>query len=257
VTPAVAERAVAEAQRALRRVGLASLAWRIGLGEERRFWDRYLATGGLDWPEELVDRTRPDRPINDALRGLVEAAPEDPVRVLDVGSGPLSWVGTAHPDRRIELTAVDPLARWYAVLYERHGVEPAVRPRPGRAEHLRRQFPVDHFDVTVARNCLDHGTDPRHAITELLAVTRRGGFVYLEHAEREGANQHYRGLHQWDLWVEDGTLALGYRRARVDLTAVLAAARSVRAERGEDGWVRVWLQKAWPDPQSNRIRPTR
>jgi SAM-dependent methyltransferase len=243
VTSVAADRARAGAQRALHRVGLASIAWRVGLDEERRFWDRYLATGGSDWPEEFEERTRPDRPVNDALRGLVEAAPTDPVRVLDVGSGPLTWVGTGHPERRVELTAVDPLARWYATLYERHGVEPVVRPVPGRAERLRRRFPDGHFDVSVARNCLDHGTDPRRALAQLLAVTRPGGVVYLEHAEREGANQRYRGLHQWDLWVEDGRLALGRRAERVDLAPVLGSLADARAEVGDDRWVRAWLQK--------------
>jgi len=238
-----AERARAEAQRVLHRVGLAGLAWRMGLDEERRFWDRYLATGGSDWPGEFAERIRPDRPVNDALRGLVEATPTDPVRVLDVGSGPLTWVATVHPERRVELTAVDPLADWYATLFERHGVRPAVPPVVGRAERLRRRFPSGRFDVVVARNSLDHGTDPRRALGEMLSVTRPGGFVYLEHVEREGANQRYRGLHQWDFWVEDDALALGHRSGRVDLTAVLAPVSSVRAELGPDRWVRVWLQK--------------
>jgi SAM-dependent methyltransferase len=240
---ALADRVRAGAQHGLHRVGLASLAWRVGLSDERDFWDRYLASGGLNWPEEAEERLRPNRPVNDALVGLVEATATDPVRVLDVGSGPLSWVGTAHPGREVQLTAVDPLARWYATLFERHGVEPAVRPVAGRAERLRRRFPPGSFDVVVARNSLDHGTDPRRAIGEMLAVTRPGGFVYLEHAEREGANQRYRGLHQWDFWVEDGELALGHRTATLDLDDVLAPVRSVRAELGPDRWVRVWLHK--------------
>jgi SAM-dependent methyltransferase len=240
---ALAERARAGCQVVLHRVGLSSVAWRVGLGEERRFWDRYLATGGAAWPEEYAERLSPERPVNDALLGLVASAPHEPVRILDVGSGPLTWVGTAS-GRRVEVTAVDPLADWYGVLFDRYGLTPSVRPQRQRAERLRRSFPEGHFDVVVARNALDHGVDPRRALDHMIAVTRPGGFVYLEHAEREGANQRYRGLHQWDFWVEDGRLQLGHRGATVDLTVVLAATPEIRAERGPDGWIRVWLQKA-------------
>ena len=188
----------------------------------------------------------PGRPVNDALLGLVAAAPQDPVTILDVGSGPLTWVGTGGTGRQVEVTAVDPLASWYAALFGRHGIEPSVRPVPGRAERLRQVFPDGRFDVVVARNALDHGVDPRRALLEMLAVTRPGGFVYLEHAEREGANQHYRGLHQWDFSVESGRLRLGHRSADVDLASVLAEVSSARAETGPDGWVRVWMHKHDP-----------
>jgi hypothetical protein len=76
----------------------------------------------------------------------------------------------------------------------------------------------------------------------MLAVTRPGGLVWLEHASHEGANQRYRGLHQWDLEADGDHLVLGDRRRRRDLTVELAEVADVWAEVHDDGWVRAELR---------------
>jgi SAM-dependent methyltransferase len=231
------------AQAGLHRVGAHDLAWRLGLAEERAFWDQYLATRGLHWPEEYADRVRPDRQLDGVVADLIRSVDGDPVRVLDVGSGPLSAFAGNIPGRAIEVTAVDPLADWYGRLYERHGVMPPVRPRPGRVEELERLLPTGHFDVVAARNALDHCADPVEGVRQMLSMTRPGGWVYLEHAEREGATRRYRGLHHWDLWVADGRLRLGHRGDHVDL-ADGAGARVVESTTDDEGWVRATLQRS-------------
>ena len=214
------------------------------MAEERTFWDAYLATGGLHWPEEYADRTRPDRLVDEHVAALVRLAPHDPVRrILDVGSGPLSAVAGTVPGRTVELVAVDPLARWYGVLYRRHDVSPLVRPVEGRAESLRTSVPADHFDVVVARNALDHAVDPSRAVREMLAVARPGGWVHLEHAEREGERRRYRGLHHWDFLEVDGHLLVGHRGIRKDLTVELEDVAEVSVDTDAQGWIRARMHR--------------
>jgi SAM-dependent methyltransferase len=239
---AVVDELRARSQAVLHRVGAHRLAWRLGLAEERRFWDEYLATGGLDWPEEYADRLRPDRELIGPVADLLRDVPRDAVRLLDVGSGPLSAFAGRVAGRTVELVAVDPLADWYAELYERHGVEPHVRPRPGRVESLVDVLGDDRFDVVAARNALDHCADPVEGLRQMVAVTRPGGWVYLEHAEREGATRRYRGLHHWDLWAEDGRLLVGDGDDGRDLASAVGGVDEVRAEADEWGWVRARLR---------------
>ncbi|HYF45822.1 MAG TPA: methyltransferase domain-containing protein [Acidimicrobiales bacterium] len=238
-----AEELRAGAQAVLHRVGAHRAAWRLGLADEVDFWDRYLGTGGLDWPEEFADRVDPQRELTGPVADLVRDVPYDPVRVLDVGSGPLSAFAGAVPGRAVELVAVDPLADRYAALCARHGVPTHVRPTVARVEALTDVLPLAQFDVVVARNALDHSDDPVRGVTEMLAVTRPGGWLYLEHAEREGQNRRYRGLHHWDLWAEDGRPLVGHGSAGTDLAALDGVAMT-HTEVDEAGWVRVWLQRA-------------
>jgi len=231
-------------QRGLQRVGLASLAWRLGLAEERRFWEAYLGTGGLDWPEEYARRTDPATELEPHLEMRLAAVTDRVPQVLDVGSGPLTALGRRPGGAPMDLVAVDPLADWYAVLYERHGLEPRVRPQVGRAEQVADRFGTDRFDLVFCRNALDHGVDPVLGIDQMVTATRPGGSVHLEHAAREGANQHYRGLHQWDIQEVDGRLLVGNRAHATDVSARLAGRAEVEVETGTDGWVRAWITRA-------------
>jgi SAM-dependent methyltransferase len=230
-------------QRGLHRMGLSSVAWRLGLDEERRFWDEYLATGGLHWPEEFARRTSPDTELEPAVEARLATVTDRVPRVLDVGSGPLTALGRRPGGEPMDLVAIDPLADWYGTLYRRHGLEPRVRPRSGRAEEVAALYPDGHFDLVFCRNALDHGVDPVRGIDQMLAVTRPGGWVHLEHAEREGANQHYRGLHQWDLEEVDGRLVVGHRERTTDVTVRLAGRATVVAETDAEGWVRAWITR--------------
>jgi SAM-dependent methyltransferase len=170
---------------------------------------------------------------------LVSSVEANPVRLLDVGSGPLSAFAGEVPGRVLEVEAVDPLADWYGRLYERHDVRPLVRPRPGRIEDLTAVVPSGRFHVVAARNALDHCADPVRGVRQMLAVVRPDGCLYLEHAVREGATRRYRGLHHWDLFAEDGRLRIGHREGDRDLIESAGGAELVAISTDEWGWVRA------------------
>lgn len=210
----------------LRRVLPAELVWRRALPDEVAFWARYVETRGLEHPDEFRRRTDPQAPVEDVLllRAIDAVAPTQPagapVRVVDVGAGPLSSVGARDPRavaRRIELTAVDPLADRYAEMLARAGVRAPVATRACRAEELVERFGAAAFDVAYARNSLDHAADAMAAIWNMVSIVRPGGRVVLVHGRREGEARGYEQLHQWNFDVEDGRLVLWSRRARFDV----------------------------------------
>jgi SAM-dependent methyltransferase len=223
--------------------------WAGGLGEELGYWLRYLRDRGGDWPEDFAHRTDPSAPLQAYVRRHVAARVGSRVRILDVGSGPLTILGKRWRGRRVEIAAVDPLADRYAEMFDRYDIEPLVRPVRGDAERLTDLFPAGSFDAVYAQNCIDHGWDPMRSIAEMLEVARPGGVVLLKHAIDESERMGYAGLHQWNFRAEDGRFVISRPGLRVDAHAELERVADVELEiEPEPGlpeirWLHVALRK--------------
>ncbi len=203
--------------------------WADGLGEETDFWLRWLAEQGGEWGFDYVWRTDPSSPLQPYLTDNIPA-PGDVVRILDVGSGPLTIVGKTWPGRTVEVTAVDPIADRYAALLAEAGVASLVPLVVGEAEKLGALFPASSFDLVYAQNCLDHSHDPLRCVREMLGVVKPGCRVALVHAIDEGEAMQYAGLHQWNFREEDGRFVIWRDGLRVDVTDAVSDLADVRAE---------------------------
>ena len=67
--------------------------WQRGLDGELDHWRRYLTTQGDEWPDEYRTRLDPQAPLADELTALIDVPDGAPVRILDVGAGPLTILG--------------------------------------------------------------------------------------------------------------------------------------------------------------------
>jgi len=227
-----------------------SFRWRSGRKSETAFWDRYLKTRGLRWQAEFERRMSPTLELDAELAGLLSAvlaAGESP-KIVDVGAGPLTVVGKRVGEMSVQLTAIDPLAAEYDALLKKHGLQPPVRTRPGKAEEVADLLPKESFDLAHARNCLDHGLDPFLAVTQMLSVVKPGGYVYLKHRPNEGINENWHGLHQWNFAVSaDGDFTISSRTTEMNVNQALAGLAEVRCElrqEPDDGeWMVVIIQK--------------
>lgn len=212
------------------------------LDDELRFWDKWLRQKGLEWPDDFRDRLNPETPLAQDHRELIDHLPQDEIRILDVGAGPLTVIGKRHPSKRLAITAVDVLAEKYAALLARQHIQPVIRTSFAEAESLTNWFAEDSFDLVNARNCLDHSVDPFKAIGQILLVTRPGCFACLDHVENEGEKQRYRGLHQWNFTVIEDEFVIRGHNLEFNVSRQLA-------DRGEfqcsvrDGWLRVRIRK--------------
>jgi SAM-dependent methyltransferase len=203
--------------------------WRVrplALLSELMFWDRWLAQRGSG--ASMAEMLREDRPAPEALWQFIERAPGDPVRILEVGAGPIGSIGDRHPSRRLEVTPTDVLANQYNRILRRRGIKPKIPTRYADAERLCGQFGAESFDLVYAANCIDHTDDALRAIQEMLSVVRPGGYVVMDHFQDEGAHQDYAGLHKWNLRAEAGKLVLWNRDRRHDLSEILAGSCDVR-----------------------------
>jgi SAM-dependent methyltransferase len=88
-------------------------------------------------------------------------------------------------------------------------------------EELLLFFPTERFDLVHCRNALDHAADPLLGIRQMLAVTRLGGAVALDHFPNEGEREGYSGFHQWNLDLRDGRFVLWTPAETIDVATAL------------------------------------
>jgi SAM-dependent methyltransferase len=163
------------------------------------FWERWIARGGVKL-EERLDRRLTDRAVIECLRRI----PEPEVEIVDVGAGPLTTLGTDFAEKRVSLTAVDPLADHYDRVLHKVGITPPVRTTQCAGEDLLGRFGADRFDLVFCENALDHTPDPLAILTNMFGVVKPGRFVVLNHFRNEAEHASYGQLHQWNFDEQGG-----------------------------------------------------
>jgi SAM-dependent methyltransferase len=228
--------------------------WRRALDDELEFWDDWFSTKGGPWPEDYVRRLDAHGELQENLKAYLPPAEGKAVSILDVGSGPITRLGYVWGDRKIKLTAVDALANRYNALLREHHINPPLTTVAGSAETLRRRFPKDSFDLVYCRNALDHCHSPLRAIRQMLAVTKPGGLVVLEHYENEAEESGYEGLHQWNFDIQDQRLTVWNQSARIDVASEIRDLAETRWEQKHLGrhWVEAVMTKH-PRGEKHRV----
>ncbi len=202
--------------RVLRRFGFLVQAWDKGLPEELQAWEFMLTNHGHNWVvSEYQFRLDPQAELQEEYKRLI-VAPSDgsPVRLLDVGAGPLTSFGKRWSGRTLELFPVDPLADEYNALLARLGLSAPAPSRPGHGEKLPELFEKNFFDLALASNSLDHSYDPLLVIRHMISAVKPGCHVYLGHFKNEAIAAGYTGLHQWNFSLEGGDMILCDGRKR-------------------------------------------
>lgn len=208
----------------------------IALKEEIQYWKRWFKTRGSGYPRDFDSRFNPSQPIQEHVATYIDRLEANCVRILDVGSGPLTKLGKKHPSKHLKITATDLLAEEYDRLLEELGIDPLLRTIYADAERLVERFGRDTYDIVHGQNCIDHTANPLRAIKQMLAVCKPEGFVVLFHAENEGEREQYRQLHQWNFNCRKGSFVIGDMSGReTNVTKSLAALGDVECTRLPDG----------------------
>jgi SAM-dependent methyltransferase len=171
--------------------------WSSGLDSEIEFWDNWFKTGGSLWPDDFTARFNFQTPFNGYVGHHLNFETSE-YTVLDVGSGPITNLGYVHQGRRVEITAVDPLADEYNQIIDNYGLTPPIRTIKGMAENLSDVLPGRKFSVVHSCNALDHSADPIIGIGEMMKLCAPNGTIIITVFRREGIEENYSGLHQWN-----------------------------------------------------------
>jgi SAM-dependent methyltransferase len=228
------------------------VVWREkGVSHELEFWTRWFKTSGYLWPDDFRRRLDAEAPLEERL--IVDRLPElqaDPVTILDVGAGPLTFLGKRSPGRSLRITPVDALADEYDRLLAEFRIEPPVRTVLCPGEKLLDRFPTETFDIAYARNSLDHSYDPLAIIRNMISVVKPGGFVITRLVRAEGEHQNYSGFHQWNFDVENGHLVLWNKATKHDVTKAVddvVRAETFRDDEGGGDWIVCVMRKTRGD----------
>jgi hypothetical protein len=212
-------------RRALMHSGLGRrLWWRTRKSTEVDFWGEWLvgAPGTEQWTSDRESRLDPDTQIRDPLvRAELEGNPAEEISILDVGAGPVTWLGFRYPGKTLTIVPVDPLADEYERLLREAGLDPPIRTIRVAGEALLEHFGPRRFDIAYSTNALDHSADPFTIISNMVAVVRAGGVVLLRHKRNEGEGAQYGGLHQWNFDVVDDELLLWNNAVEVNVGSAL------------------------------------
>lgn len=201
--------------------------WADGVRSELRHWRKSLGQAVKQQLAWYVEMTRPNRPVYSAIAQFLPTS--GPVRVLDVGAGPLSVCGDRLGDRTVELVPIDPLAYFYRQICSEVGAKPPVPTRFGFAEDISTRFAPDTFDAALSVNALDHSIDPVQALIEMLIVTKIGGVLFLDHHRNESEKHSGSGLHQWNFDLEGGDFVISSPDGRVNITRQFKAFADVKS----------------------------
>jgi SAM-dependent methyltransferase len=198
--------------------------WRARKDSEVEFWASWLvgAPGTEQWASDRESRLAPDTEIRDPLvRAELERNPAEEISILDVGAGPVTWLGFRYPGKTLEIVPVDPLADEYDRLLRDANLDPPIRTIRVAGEALLEHFGSRRFDIAYATNALDHSADPLTIISNMVAVVRTGGIVLLRHKRNEGESARYGGLHQWNFDAIDGSLLVWNNAVEVNVGSAL------------------------------------
>lgn len=113
------------------------------------------------------------------------------VRIADLGAGAISTTGSQWPNVEVEVVASDLLAEDYGRYYKKLLI-------PVETQDMEAlTYPDKSFDIVHCVNALDHCTNPRKALQEMIRISKE--WVYLRHASNEGETEKYAGFHQWNI----------------------------------------------------------
>lgn len=149
------------------------------------------------------------RPLQDHVRERIPLPADKVVRILEVGSGPMTIIGNTWEGVQVELYPTDPLADEYARLLREYEITPPNPTTKAFGEELAKRFDANFFDYAQAHNCLDHSLNPMVCIEQMLAVVKPGCCVDLWHYLDEASFREQRGLHQWNFHVVAGAPCIG------------------------------------------------
>ena len=188
------------------------------------FWDNWFKNEGGIYHRVYASITRPERRrevfpefVGLFLDGLRVKFPEQDIKVLDVGSGPISPLTWGHEAGLFRLTCVDALAVEYHQLFVKYDIP---QPLPIMATHGEDIDCVEEYHIVFSKNALDHCVRPATVFENMTRAVKPGGYIIIWSYVDEGSAENWSGGHQHNLDLANEHLTLtnkdGIRRLLTD-----------------------------------------
>ncbi len=119
------------------------------------------------------------------------------VLIAELGAGPVNTIGNLWNGVDVRIIASDRYADEYKKFWDYWGKTPIVPIEYQDMEALT--YKDNLFDIVHCENALDHTPDAKKALSEMIRVCRKGGYVYLRHFKNQRTRAGFRKGHEWDI----------------------------------------------------------
>ncbi len=181
-----------------------------GAQHEIDFWKRFIKSEQFaTW---LAPGVTPE--LDADVVAFMQPIVAEGANVLDVASGVVSIFHGFVPNT--QLIPTDVLADEYMHLFDygKHGARP---PYPAAAEFLCMNFKNQQFEITHIRNGLDHCQNVEAAFMNMIALTKKEGYIIVQGFENEAIAENWEGFHQHNLFLEADALICESKTEKITL----------------------------------------
>jgi ubiquinone/menaquinone biosynthesis C-methylase UbiE len=188
---------------------------------EIRLWNNIVGLITIDRKWAAQYRLEYPQEINQFIHQLKQTFPQENLRVLEIGSGPISKLREGTAD--FELYCLDPLASEYTRLHRIVKMKTNFKFIQATCEDLCQTSRKALFHLLYACNSLDHTDNPALCLEGMYNMLKPRGLLYVESHESEGSRLGWYGLHKFDLTPKGADLYLGTKDGKVqNITAKLS-----------------------------------
>lgn len=190
------------------------------------YWESWFENEGGVYSISYLTRIHPERRqeafpafVEPFLADLANEFPGRTLRILDVGSGPISPLIWGHEVGRFHLTCIDALGDEYRELFTRYQIAQPLPIAPVFGEDMACE---GEYHVVFSKNALDHCLEPATVFGNMVRATEVGGYVIIWSYVNEGSAMQWSGGHQHNLdLVNDHLLLTNKQGERRNLTESL------------------------------------
>lgn len=169
------------------------------IAHELTFW-REKMKAPTDDIHQRLNRNRWNEACPATILRFVSKDLDNPMLILDVGSGPLSQIAYVTTYGHA-LLGLDPLANEYKEILKANKLTRncVLIEADAEADNDMRIFKGE-ADIVWCRNALDHCVWPSAAAVNMALCLAPGGVLIISGFVNEGKFQHYQGMHKTDIF---------------------------------------------------------
>jgi len=128
--------------------------------------------------KDLIDNFNKSVPLIDDL--LPYIGDKEQIKIADIGSGPVSSIGSTLPGVKIKVypSDIQDWTRWWKDRREWRK-DPDLTPfTPVEYQDMEKlTYPDEFFDIVWCHNAVDHTRNAKEAVKEMIRVCKMGGWV--------------------------------------------------------------------------------
>lgn len=215
--------------------------WKWNLLSEIRFWEKLIKQTKFNQNNVISSRLDPNLPLQKKIINLLPFQEE--IRILDVGAGPLTYLGKCYNKSKLIIEAIDPLAEEYDYILNKYQLIQPIRTTKLDAEKIGEKYSENSFDFVFASNSLDHCYSPEKAIIEMIKVVKKNHNILLIHTPNEATRQDWQGLHQWNFSEENGDFTISSKYNKINFSKKYESLCKTKCEYDNDSNLNTIIKK--------------